>query len=62
MRGRAKGQSTITCNEILYALHQADKFLLAIVIVDGDRYDWFFTSRTRSKPNQTLVLTVFTTI
>ena len=41
VKGRAKGQSTITVsrNEIIYALNQADKFLLAIVIVDGDEYD-----------------------
>lgn len=38
VKGRAKGQSTITVsrNEIIYALNQADKFILAIVIVDGD--------------------------
>jgi hypothetical protein len=36
-----KGQSTITVskNEILYGLNQGDKFLLAIVIVDGDGYE-----------------------
>lgn len=41
IKGRAKGQSTITVtrNEILYGLNQAEKFLLAIVIVDGDSYD-----------------------
>lgn len=40
VKGRAKGQETITItrNEILYALNQKDKFLLAIVIVDGDEY------------------------
>jgi SNF2 family DNA or RNA helicase len=39
VKGRAKGQSTITVtrNEISYALNQRDKFLLAIVVVDGDR-------------------------
>nr|WP_300311446.1 helicase-related protein [Halomonas sp.] len=38
VKGRAKGQSTITVsrNEIIYGLNQADKFWLAIVIVDGD--------------------------
>jgi SNF2 family DNA or RNA helicase len=37
VKGRAKGQSTITVsrNEIIYGLNQADKFWLAIVIVDG---------------------------
>ena len=41
VKGRAKGQETITIsrNEILYALNQADKFWLAIVIVDGDSYE-----------------------
>lgn len=40
VKGRAKGQTTITVsrNEILYALNQADKFWLAIVIVDGGNY------------------------
>ncbi|MEI6745744.1 MAG: helicase-related protein [Methylococcaceae bacterium] len=41
VKGRAKGQSTITVtrNEIIYALNQQDKFILAVVIVDGDSYD-----------------------
>jgi hypothetical protein len=41
VKGRAKGSSTITVtrNEILYALNQADKFLLAIVLVDGDAHE-----------------------
>ena len=41
VKGRAKGQSTITVsrNEIIYALNQTDKFLLAIVIVNGDNHD-----------------------
>lgn len=35
VKGRAKGATTITLtrNEILYALNQADKFLLAIVLI-----------------------------
>ena len=39
VKGRAKGQSTITVtrNEILYGLNQADKFMLAIVLVDGEQ-------------------------
>ncbi len=38
-KGRAKGQTTITVtrNEILYGLNQTDKFILAIVLVDGNR-------------------------
>ena len=41
VKGRARGQTTITVsrNEILYALNQADQFILAIVIVDGDDYE-----------------------
>jgi hypothetical protein len=41
VKGRAKGQSTITvtCNEIATALNQADKFILAVVLVDGDGYE-----------------------
>jgi hypothetical protein len=39
VKGRAKGQTTITVsrNEIIYGLNQADKFLLAIVLVDEER-------------------------
>ena len=41
VKGRAKGQSTITVsrNEIIYGLNQADKFILAIVVVDGDSHE-----------------------
>jgi len=41
VKGRAKGQSTITVsrNEIIYGLNQSDKFILAIVIVDGDSHE-----------------------
>jgi superfamily II DNA or RNA helicase len=41
VKGRAKGQSTITVtrNEILYGLNQQDKFILAIVIVDGNSHE-----------------------
>lgn len=41
VKGRAKGQDVITVsrNEMLYALNQADKFWLAIVLVDGDEYE-----------------------
>jgi hypothetical protein len=40
VKGRARGQTTITVtrNEILYGLNQADKFILAIVLVDGERF------------------------
>lgn len=41
VKGRAKGNTTITVtrNEILYGLNQQDKFLLAIVLVDGDQHE-----------------------
>jgi len=41
VKGRAKGQSTITVsrNEIIYGLNQADKFILAIVIVTGEEHE-----------------------
>lgn len=41
VKGRAKGQSTITVsrNEIIYGLNQTEKFILAIVIVDGDSHE-----------------------
>lgn len=41
VKGRAKGQSTITVsrNEIMYGLNQADQFLLAIVIVEGENIE-----------------------
>ncbi len=47
VKGRAKGQSTITVsrNEIIYALNQREKFLLAIVIVDGESYEGPFYIR-----------------
>ena len=39
VKGRAKGSSTVTVtrNEILYGLNQQDKFILAIVVVDGEQ-------------------------
>jgi len=41
VKGRAKGQTTITVtrNEVLYGLNQSDKFILAIVLVDGDKVE-----------------------
>lgn len=48
VKGRAKGQTTITVtrNEILYGLNQSDKFLLAIVLVDGESHEGpFYVAR-----------------
>lgn len=41
VKGRVKGESTITVtkNEILSGLNQGDKFILAVVIVDGESYE-----------------------
>ncbi|MGZ8941540.1 MAG: helicase-related protein [Methylobacter sp.] len=41
VKGRAKGQTTITVsrNEVLYALNQQDKFILAIVLVDEESHE-----------------------
>ena len=41
VKGRAKGSSTVTVtrNEILYGLNQQDKFILAIVLVDGHQHE-----------------------
>ena len=41
MKGRAKGASTVTIsrNEIMYGLNQSEKFILAIVLVDGENYE-----------------------
>ncbi|SDX45252.1 helicase-related protein [Thiocapsa roseopersicina] len=41
VKGRVKGASTVTVtrNEMLYGLNQAEKFVFAIVLVDGDGYD-----------------------
>ena len=47
VKGRSKGQTTITVsrNEIIYGLNQADKFILAVVIVDGDGFEGPFYIR-----------------
>jgi superfamily II DNA or RNA helicase len=47
VKGRAKGSDTITVtrNEILYGLNQQDKFVLAVVLVDGDRSEGPFYIR-----------------
>ncbi len=47
VKGRAKGSRTVTVtrNEILYGLNQQDKFILAIVLVDGDQYEGPFYVR-----------------
>lgn len=41
VKGRAKGSTTVTVtrNEILYGLNQQDKFILAVVFVDGDQHE-----------------------
>lgn len=41
VKGRVKGQSTLTVtrNEVLYGLNQSNKFVLAVVIVDGEEIE-----------------------
>jgi superfamily II DNA or RNA helicase len=41
VKGRAKGQTTITVsrNEIIYGLNQTEQFILAIVLVEGESYE-----------------------
>lgn len=40
-RGRVRGSATVTVtrNEVCYGLNQKDKFILALVFVDGDSVD-----------------------
>lgn len=47
VKGRTKGEATITVtrNEILYGLNQSDKFILAIVLVDGEKAEGPFYVR-----------------
>lgn len=47
VKGRAKGNTTVTVtrNEVLYGLNQQDKFILAIVLVDGDQHEGPFYIR-----------------
>ena len=47
VKGRAKGADTVTLtrNEICSAINQGDKYILAIVIVDGEAYDGPFYIR-----------------
>jgi hypothetical protein len=57
VKGRAKGADTVTLsrNEILYGLNQADRFMLAIVIVivDGDAPDgpYYIGSPFKNEPD-----------
>ncbi|MBI4322288.1 MAG: DUF3883 domain-containing protein [Chloroflexi bacterium] len=55
VKGRVKGASTVTIsrNEMLYALNQSDKFILAIVLVDeGDKTDgpWYIHNPFDQEP------------
>lgn len=47
VKGRVKGADTVTLthNEICYAVNQRDKFILAIVLVDGDKVEGPFYVR-----------------
>jgi hypothetical protein len=41
VKGRVKGSTTVTVtrNEVLYGLNQQDKFILAIVLVEGEKHE-----------------------
>lgn len=52
VKGRVKGSTTVTVtrNEVLYALNQQDKFILAIVLVDGEGHEGpFYVTRPFTK-------------
>lgn len=55
VKGRTKDQSTITVsrNEIIYGLNQKAKFLLAIVMVDGDSHEgpYYICNPFNSEPD-----------
>ncbi|MEY4195904.1 MAG: hypothetical protein RLZZ226_2272, partial [Pseudomonadota bacterium] len=57
VKGRTKGSSTVTVtvtrNEILYGLNQADKFILAIVLVDDEQYErpFYVTKPFKQEPD-----------
>lgn len=55
VKGRAKGQDTITVsrNEMLYGLNQGDKFILAVVIIDGNTVDgpYYIRNPFQEKPD-----------
>ncbi len=54
MKGRVKSATTITVtrSEMLYALNQADKFVLAIVVVDGESFEgpYYLSNPFNSEP------------
>jgi hypothetical protein len=48
VKGRAKGQTTVTVtrNEVLYGLNQQDKFILAVVLIEGNSHEGpFYVTR-----------------
>ncbi len=52
VKGRVKGSTTVTVtrNEVLYALNQQDKFILAIVLVDDEGHEGpFYVTRPFTK-------------
>lgn len=61
VKGRQKGQSTITVtrNEILYGLNQAEKFILGIVLVDGHNVEGpYYVARPFSQEPEGTVASV----
>ncbi len=55
VKGRAQGQTTVTVtrNEILCGLNQADQFILAVVLVDGEDYEgpWYVREPFTHEPD-----------
>ena len=55
VKGRVKGATTVTIsrNEIMYGLNQSDKFILAIVMVDGELYEgpYYVTQPFENEPD-----------
>jgi len=55
VKGRAQGQTTVTVtrNEILCGLNQADQFILALVVVDGENYEgpWYVREPFTHEPD-----------
>ena len=55
VKGRVKGATTVTIsrNEIMYGLNQSDKFILAIVLVDGETHEgpFYVTSPFEKEPD-----------
>ena len=52
VKGRAKGATTVTVtkNEILTALNKPERFVLAVVLVDGDATETYYLREPFASP------------